>query len=228
VDRRGRRSVEDRRDRQRGHRGRRELDRGHRDRIPPGQQPGLGDDESSGQDEGREDERVAGQGRRATAVHRDAGHPGQRHGEPSPRDRADRAAAEPDRQQGDQDRGTPDQQCGVADAGPGDARVLQHDHDAVAERAPTDDRRGYGCAQTGPFSGGPARPTAGRAPGDKQQERRGEREPGDRQPTGSQPGEGELGQRHGGAPEQARRGQCGKGEVTVTHATNGPHRRPNI
>jgi hypothetical protein len=223
VDRRGGYPVEDPRDRQRGHRRGGELDRGHRDRIPPGEQSRLRDDEPGGEYERRQHERVPGEGRRAATVRRDPGDAGQCHGEPGPRDRAHHAAAEPDRQQRDQDRRTPDEQGGVADAGPRDARVLQDDHDAVAECAPRDDRRRRRGAQPGPVAG----PPADRREGHEQ--RRGQREPDDRQPTRVQPGEGELGQRHGGAPEQARRGERGKGEMTVgTHATNAPYRRLNV
>jgi hypothetical protein len=225
VGRRGGYPVEDPGDRQRRHGRGRELDRGDRDRIPPDQHPGLRHDEPGGQDERREDERVAGQRRRAAAVGRDPGHAGQRHGEPGPRDRADHASPEPDRHQRDQDRGTADEQGRVADAGTRDARVLQHDDDAVAERAPPDDgRRCRGTQVSEPVGAAVATAPPAAAGGEEHEQRRGQRESDDRQPTRVQPGEGELGQRHGGAPEQARRGERGKGEVTVgTHATNAPH-----
>jgi hypothetical protein len=101
----------------------------------------LGDDERRGEQQRREYEAVAGQGGVAAAVRGDTGDPGQRDREPGPGHRPHHAATQSDRHQRHQDRRTADEQRGVADTRTGDARVLEHDHGAVAERAPRDDPR---------------------------------------------------------------------------------------
>jgi hypothetical protein len=162
-------------------------------RIAAGEQPGLGDDERRRHRDRQQDEQVAGERRARAAA---AGHQAdarEREQRASPHEPAARSAAEHGRDGGDQHRHGADDQRRVAHARALDTGVLEHDHDAVAERAGHDDRRGERGPQV--------------AARDERQQRRRHGEARDREPARAEPLEPELRERDREAPEGAGEGQ---------------------
>ena len=90
----------------------------------------------------------------------------------------------------------------MSNAGPADAGVLQEDRTAVAERARGQHRGSERAAQPAP---------AGR----DQQDRGGQAETDHGEPPRRQPLQGQLGQRHGGAPQQPGRNEGCHGVTAV-------------
>jgi hypothetical protein len=176
-------------------RARAELDGGDGGRVTALEQPRLRHDERGRQRDGAEHEEVAGQRRAGPARARDGGHAHEGYRVPAPRDRARRAVPERRGEQRHQHGHRADHQRGVADARALDARVLEQDHRAEADRARSGDAGRQRRAQA--------------APAGHREQRGGEGEPEHGQPARAQPVERELRQRHGQAPQRAG---CGKGE----------------
>jgi hypothetical protein len=187
--------------RQRGQRRAEELHGGHGHRVAALQQPGLRHREGGGQQQRCQHQAVAANGRPAAAAARDESHAGQRDGEACPCDWPGHGPV-PDGGDDRDDHGSgADQQSRIADAGPADARVLHHDRAAVTDRPGQE----HGWRECGPELG----------PGGDKQDRRGQGEPHERQPRRRQPLQGQLGQRHGRAPEQSGCSERGEGGVAV-------------
>lgn len=181
----------------RGH----ELDRRHGDRVAAGEQAGLGHGEGGREEQRRQDQAVAGEAGPVAPAGGDQADTGERQREARPGHRAGHPGLLHCRQEGDQHRGGPDEQGGVAHAGAGDPGVLDQDRPAVPDRAPGE----HGRAAGGPHP----------EPGGGQEHGGGQAEPGDGEPARRQPLQGELGQGHAGAPEQAGAGERGHGGATV-------------
>jgi hypothetical protein len=196
-----RRTLGDGGDGEGGQPGRGELGRGHGHRVAAGQQAGLGHGERGREEQRRQDQPVAGEGRAAAPTGGDQADAGQRHREAEPRHRARDLAVPEGGDDRDQHRGGPDEQGPVADAGAGDPGVLHQDRPAVAHRPPGEHGRAPGGAGPGAARG--------------QQHGRGQAEPDDGEPSGRQPLQGELAQGHRRAPEQASGGERGDGGPTV-------------
>jgi len=191
--RRGRRPFGDRRHRQRGERGGAELNCGDRARVAAGEQPRLKHDEPGRARDRREHEQVARE-RRAGAPgagdERDAGDGDERAG---PRSGAGGPAPGRRRDHDDEHGHGADDQGRVAHARALDARVLEQDHGAVAERARGGDARGQRRAHM--------------AAREQREQRRGEREAHDGEPARAEPLQAELRQRHREPPQRAGRRQ---------------------
>jgi hypothetical protein len=134
----------------------------------------------------------------------DQADPGQRQREARPGHRARHGALPHGRDDRDHHRDRADQQGGMSNAGPGDPGVLQHDGTPVAERA-------------GGEHGGPERGPE-LAAGGREEDRGGHGEPHEGEPARRQPVQGQLGQRHRGAPEQPGGDQGGEGAAVAVHA----------
>jgi hypothetical protein len=200
----GRPALGDGRERQHGQGGAEELHRGRGDRVPARKQPRLCHRERGRYQQGRQYERVPGGARPAAVAAGDQADAGQGQGEPSPRHRARHGALPYRRDHRDHHRYRADQQGGMGHAGPGDTGVLQYDGAAVADRA-------------GGQHGGPERGPEVVA-GGREQDGGGRGEAHEREPARRQPVQGQLGQRHRGAPEQPGADQCGKGPAVRVHA----------
>jgi hypothetical protein len=187
---RGRRALEQHRDRQRRERGGAELHGRRRAGIAAGEQPRLDHDQSRRAGDRREHEQVAGERRAGAAAARDEADAGERDERAAPGGGARGRA--PDRGGDDrhEHRHGADEQCRVTDARALDPGVLEQDHAAVAERAGARHRGRQRPAQA--------------ATRDQRQDRRGEGEARHGEPARAEPVEAELGQRHGEPPERAR------------------------
>jgi hypothetical protein len=197
----GRCALRDQGEGQGGHRGRQELHGGDRDRVAAGQQPDLRDGERSPDEQGDQHQPVAGQRRAAPAAAGDQADAAERGHEADPGHRAGHAVVPQRGDDRDQHRHGPDQQRRVGHAGPGDAGVLNDDRPAVPERARDQDLG----RERGP------QPRAARG----QQDRGGQPETNDREPARCQPLQGQLGQRHGGTPQQPGRDEGCDGITTA-------------
>jgi hypothetical protein len=196
-------------DRQREERAGGELHGGDRRGVAPAQERGLVHDVAGRQHERGEHERVAAQRRLAPAACGHEPHATEREREARPGQRAGDAAPERHGEERDEHRPGAHDERGVAHARLRDARVLQHDDHAEAQRAPQRDGRRGRRAQGPPAGQG--------------QQRGGEPEARHGEPRGVQPAQGELGQRHGGAPQDPGGGQgVQRGAAIGVH---GPHRR---
>jgi hypothetical protein len=200
------RALGQHRHRQRAQRGAQELHGGHRDRVAAGQQAALGHRDRGRQQQRDQDQAVPGQrGTASAAAHRDQADAAERHHEAEPCHRRRHRPVPHRGDRRDQHRHRPDQQGRVGDAGPRDAGVLHHDRASVPER-PGHQHRGR------------ERPLEATAPARHGQQDRGcQPEPGHGEPARRQPGQGHLGQRHGGAPQQPGRGE-GCDSVTTVDA----------
>jgi hypothetical protein len=187
----GRCALRDQGEGQGGHRGRQELHGGDRDRVAAGQQPDLRDGERSPDEQGDQHQPVAGQRRAAPAPAGDQADAAERHHEADPGHRPGHAVVPQRGDDRDQHGHGPDQQRRVGHAGPGDAGVLHDDRPAVPERARDQDVGGERGTQPRTAHG--------------QQDRGGQPETNDRKPARCQPLQGQLGQRHGGTPQQPGR-----------------------
>ena len=186
-------ALQDHGERQRGQAAGAELDRGHSRRIAAREQVGLGHDERGRHRDREQDEQVADERGPHPAAAGHEGDAGEREQRAAPHEAAAGAAAEHGGDGRHEHRHGTDDQRGVAHARALDAGVLEHDHDAVAERARSRDGRGERRAQT--------------AAGDERQQRRRDREAGDGEPARAEPVEAELRERDGEAPESARQGE---------------------
>jgi len=195
-------ALGDHRQRQRRQGGAQELHGGDRDRVAAAQQPALGHGERGRQQQRRQHQAVAEDRGAAAPAAGDQADAGQRQREPGPGHRAGHGVLPERRDDRDHNGHGADEQRRVGDAGAGDAGVLHHDRPAVPERAGYQHRRGAGGAH-------PA------APGHGEQDRGGQAEPRGGEPAGRQPLQGQLGQRHGRAPEQAGDGEGGDGAAAV-------------
>jgi hypothetical protein len=201
ADRDGRAALGEQGEGQGGRRGGQELHGGDRDRVAAGQQPDLRDGERSPDEQGDQHQPVAGQRRAAPAATGDQADAAQRHHEADPGHRPGHAVVPQRGDDRDQHGHGPDQQRRVGHAGPGDAGVLHDDRPAVPERARDQDLGG---------ERGPQARTAHR-----QQDRGGQPETNDREPARRQPLQGQLGQRHGGTPQQPGRDEGCDGITTA-------------
>jgi hypothetical protein len=198
-------ALANRRERQHTQGGAEELHRGRRDRVPAAQQPGLRDGERGRHQQRYQHQRVPGGARPAAVSAGDQADAGQRQGEAGPRHGARHGAPPHCRDECDHHRDRADQQGGVGDAGPGDPGVLQHDGAAVAERA----RGQHGRPERGPEL----------VAGGREEDRGGQGEAHEREPARRQPVQGQLGQRHRGAPEQPGTDEGGEGAAVAVHAS---------
>jgi hypothetical protein len=128
---------------------------------------------------------------------------GQRQGEARPRHRARHGALPYRRDHRDHHWDRADQQGGMGDAGPGDPGVLQQDRAAVAGRA----RGKHGRPERGPQL----------VAGGREEDGGGHGEAHEGEPARRQPVQGQLGQRHRGAPEQPGADQSGKSPAVRVH-----------
>jgi hypothetical protein len=94
------------------------------------------------------------------------------------------------------------QQGRLGDAGPADPRVLQNDGSAVPGRS----RHQHERAARGAHRG---------AGGGDEKQRGGQAKPREGEPARRQPLQGQLGQRHGRAPQQPGRGECCESAATI-------------
>jgi hypothetical protein len=197
-----------------------ELHGGDRDRVSPLQQPGLAHGERGRDQQRDQDQAVAEHGRATAVAAGDQANPGQRDPEACPGHRPGHGPV-PDRgDHRDQDRHRTDQQRGMGHAGQRDPGVLEHHRSAVTGRTrqqhqrrgrPPRGRRPDRTARSVCSGLGPRA-----APADQhQQDRGGQAEPGHGQPAGRQPGQGQLGQRHGRAPQHPGQGQGGDSWTAV-------------
>jgi hypothetical protein len=204
---RGRRGVRhplgERGDRKHGQGGAQELHGGRRDRVLAAQQPRLRHREGGRHQQRRQHQRVPEGARPAAPATGDQADPGQRQCEARPGHRARHGALPDRRDDRDHHRDRTDEQGGVGDAGPGDPGVLQQDRPAVAECP----RGEHGGPERGP------QVTAGGG----QQERGGRGEAHEREPGRRQPVQGQLGQRHRGAPEQPGADEGGEDAAVAVH-----------
>jgi len=187
-----------RRQRHGGERGPEELNRGDRNRVTPAQQAGLRHGERGRQQQRREHQAVAADRGTAAPAAGDHADAGERHGEPDPGHRARHRVLPERRDERHEHRDRADQQCGVGDAGAGDAGVLQEDRPAVSEGTRCQHQRRAGGAHP-----------AGAAGRHGEQDRGGQAEADEREPARRQPLQGQLGQRHGSAPEEPGGGEGG-------------------
>jgi hypothetical protein len=191
-----------------------ELHRGDRDRVPVAQYPVLGHGERGRHQDRQQHQAIADRGGTAAMSAGDQADPGQRHPEPEPGHRPGHGPL-PDRgDHRDQHRHRADQQRGVGHAGQRDAPVLQDHRAAVSGRAGEQHQRRARTPQPTPGLG-PGLGPVSIPPGHHEQDRGGQAEPGHGQPARRQPGQGELGQRNGGAPQRPGSGQGRDGEAAV-------------
>ena len=185
------------------------LHGGHGDRVAALEQPALDHDQRRAQHGRGEHERVAGSDASPPEPATSATPPS---ATAKPVHAAGPATARPSERAAGRDEhghGAEDQRR-VRDARLLDPEVLQHDHRAVAERAPRGDPQRGGLAQ--------------RLARHERQHRRGEAEAHDREPGGIEPAEGELRERHGDAEHEAggRQGEKGGAVHAVQRGTDGP------
>jgi hypothetical protein len=200
-------ALSDRRERQRRQGGAQELRRGDRDRVTAAQQALLGHGEYGGQQQRREHQAIAERRGAAAPAAGDQADSGQRQREPGPGHRAGHGAPPERRDDRDHHRHGADQQRRVGDAGAGDAGVLHDDRPAVPERSGRQHPRGADGAHAA-------------GPGGGEEDRGGQAEAREGEPARRQPLQGQLGQRHGRAPEQACGGKGGDGAAAVgVHAS---------
>lgn len=178
-----------------------ELHRGHSGGIAALEKAWLGDDESRREECRGEHEQVPTRGRAATGGAGDQADAEQGEAVAAPGERPGAGVTETGGDERDDHRHGADDDGGMAHARMSDARVLEHDHPAEAERARGGDARRPRGAQSAPARDG--------------KQGRGDGEARKGQPGRPQPSERELGQRHGQAPESARGSECGDGTCTA-------------